>query len=57
MMDYLNFDCFVCCLFSYGVNGRIYGIDSVLVEINDIIVMFKGVVCLLFVNKFKLFFI
>lgn len=56
-MDYREFDCFVCCLFSYGVNGGIYGIDSRLVEIKDIIFMFKGVACFFFVYKFKLFFI
>ena len=56
-MDHSNFDCFVCCLLSHGANGRIYGTDSVLVEINDITAMFKGVACPSLANKPKLFFI
>ena len=56
-MDHSNFDCFVCCLLSHGANGRIYGTDSKLVEINDITAMFKGVACPSLANKPKLFFI
>ena len=67
MKDYLNqvanreehdvADSFVCCILSHGDNGKIFGSDSQLVDIDDLVMPFKGSRCRKLVGKPKMFFI
>ena len=52
-----NSSCFVCCIMTHGAMGTIYGSDSELVNIKDIIDFFKESKCPALAGKPKLFFI
>jgi len=50
-------DSFVCCILSHGLNNNIFGSDSQLVDIDDLVAPFKGSNCPNLGGKPKLFFI
>ena len=50
-------DSFVCCILSHGLNNNIFGSDSQLVEMDDLVAPFKGSNCPNLTGKPKLFFI
>lgn len=55
--DHSNFDCFVCCILSHGVQGGIYGSDGDVIEISQITSQFRGAACHSLADKPKLFFV
>jgi len=57
LQSHENYDSFVCCILSHGELNSIYGTDGNLVDINEIVNLFKGNPCPSLVDKPKLFFI
>lgn len=56
-LNHSNYDCFVCCILSHGIQGGIYGSDGEVIEIGLITQQFKGTACRSLGNKPKLFFV
>lgn len=56
-LDHSNYDCFVCCILSHGINGGIYGSDGEVIEIHQITSQFRGLACRSLADKPKLFFV
>lgn len=50
-------DSFVCCILSHGEKDSIFGSDSQLVDIDDLVTPFKGNRCHKLIGKPKMFFI
>ena len=50
-------DSFVCCILSHGDKDSIFGSDSQLVDIDDLVTPFKGKRCIRLAGKPKMFFI
>ena len=50
-------DSFVCCILSHGDKDNIFGSDSQLVDIDDLVTPFKGAHCNKLAGKPKMFFI
>ncbi|XP_041374488.1 uncharacterized protein LOC121387437 isoform X3 [Gigantopelta aegis] len=55
--DHSAFDCFVCCILSHGVEGKLYGTNGRLLSITDLTGPFKSQTCSSLAGKPKLFFI
>jgi len=55
--DHSKYDSFVCCILSHGEEGKIYGSDSVIVDMNDLVKKLNGESCKLLANKPKMFFV
>ena len=57
LKNHEKYDSFVCCILSYGYLDNVYGTDVKLLNINDIVTIFKHNVCPTLAGKPKLFFI
>lgn len=57
LRDHTNFDCFVCCILSHGIQGGVYGSNCIPVEIRKLIERFCPQSCPTLSGKPKLFFI
>ena len=55
--DHTAFDSFVCCILTHGEEGKIFGSDSLPVNIQDLTGLVKGTFCRTLVSKPKLFFV
>ncbi len=55
--DHSNFDSFICCILTHGEEGKIFGSDSLPVNLQDLTGLMKGTYCTSLVNKPKLFFV
>lgn len=55
--DHSQFDCFVCCVLSHGLEGTVYGVDGKKVKLRDLTGHFSGHCCRSLTEKPKIFFI
>lgn len=55
--DHSQYDSFVCCILSHGEEGKVFGADSLPVELRDITGLIKGTFCRTLIDKPKLFFV
>lgn len=55
--DHSQFDCFVCCVLSHGLEGTVYGVDGNQVKLRELTEFFSGKLCPTLSDKPKLFFI
>ena len=55
--DHSNYDCVVVCILTHGVEGKLYGSDGNLIEVQRLIRLFNGDQAPYLVGKPKLFFI
>ena len=54
-LDHSQFDCFVCCILTHGVNGKVYGCDGKSVAILKLTGLFTADICNSLSGKPKLF--
>ena len=54
--DHTNYDCFVCCILTHGVQGALYGTDGITVPIRDVTGPLGTQGCPSLAGKPKLFF-
>ena len=55
--DHSMFDSFVCCILTHGEEGKVFGSDSLPINLQDLTGLVKGTYCATLINKPKLFFI
>ena len=55
--DHSKYDSFICCILSHGEEGKIYGSDSEIVAMKDLVKKLSGESCKLLANKPKIFFV
>ena len=55
--DHSKYDSFICCILSHGKEGKIYGSDSDIVDIDDLVKKLNGERCKLLGSKPKMFFV
>lgn len=52
-----DWDCVMCCILSHGLEGSVYGVDGITVQIRMLMELFSGTNCPSLVGKPKIFFI
>ncbi|KAM7380505.1 hypothetical protein PAMP_003795 [Pampus punctatissimus] len=55
--NHSQMDCLVCCVLSHGLEQRVYGVDGLTVELQELMEPFNGSQCSSLAKKPKLFFI
>ena len=55
--DHSQYDSFICCILSHGEEGKVFGADSLPVDLRDITGVIKGTYCRSLIDKPKLFFV
>ena len=54
--DHSDFDCFVCCILTHGVQGALYGVNGMTLPIRDLTAPLRSQACPSLSGKPKLFF-
>lgn len=55
--DHSKFDSFICCILTHGEEGKVFGSDSLPVNLQDLTGLVKGTFCPSLIDKPKLFFV
>ncbi|KAL8603876.1 hypothetical protein ACOMHN_049694 [Nucella lapillus] len=55
--NHQDFDCFVCCILTHGIQGALYGVNGMTVPIRDLTAPFRTQACPSLADKPKLFFL
>ena len=55
--DHSQYDSFVCCINTHGEEGKVFGADSLPVDLRDMTGLVEGTFCRTLIDKPKLFFV
>ena len=56
-IDHKRFDCLLIAILTHGIKGKLYGVDSELIPVEDLTKLFNGDQCPSLIGKPKIFFL